>query len=174
MIDNFRWSGVPFYVRTGKRLADKFTRIDVVFKRPIVNIFNHDNNASDSTNELAPNVLTINVEPTEGFELRMNAKCIGQGFATTPIQLDYDHDYEATANSPEAYERLLHDALNGDATNFTHWQEVAYSWKFVDVIQKYWDEHTPDFPNYRPGTMGPAASDELLKRDGNEWVYKDN
>ncbi|AVK60965.1 glucose-6-phosphate dehydrogenase [Lactobacillus sp. CBA3605] len=173
MIDNFRWSGVPFYVRTGKRLADKFTRIDVVFKRPVVNIFNHDDNPDQTPdNGLEPNVLTINVEPTEGFELRMNAKCVGQGFATTPVKLDFDHDSEATANSPEAYERLLHDALNGDATNFTHWQEVAYSWKFVDVIQKYWDEHTPDFPNYQPGTMGPTASDDLLKRDGNDWIYK--
>ncbi|WP_318765592.1 glucose-6-phosphate dehydrogenase [Lactiplantibacillus carotarum] len=174
MIDNFRWSGVPFYVRTGKRLADKFTRIDVVFKRPIVNIFNHDDvrDNDDDATSLAPNVLTINVEPTEGVELRMNAKAIGQGFATSPIQLNYAHDPEATTNSPEAYERLLHDALNGDATNFTHWKEVAYSWKFVDVIQKYWDEHTPDFPNYRPGSMGPAASDDLLRRDGNEWVYK--
>ncbi len=174
MIDNFRWSGVPFYVRTGKRLADKFTRIDVVFKRPIVNIFNHDDvrDNDDDATSLAPNVLTINVEPTEGVELRMNAKAIGQGFATSPIQLNYAHDPEATTNSPEAYERLLHDALNGDATNFTHWKEVAYSWKFVDVIQKYWDEHTPDFPNYRPGSMGPVASDDLLRRDGNEWVYK--
>ena len=174
MIDNFRWSGVPFYVRTGKRLADKFTRIDVVFKRPIVNIFNHDDvRANDDADaHLAPNVLTINVEPTEGVELQMNAKNVGQGFATTPVKLNFAHDSAATANSPEAYERLLHDALNGDATNFTHWKEVAYSWKFVDVIQKYWDEHTPDFPNYRPGSMGPTASDELLAKDGHEWVYK--
>ncbi|RRK10657.1 glucose-6-phosphate dehydrogenase [Lactiplantibacillus garii] len=175
MIDNFRWSGVPFYVRTGKRLADKFTRIDVVFKRPIVNIFNHDDvrENDDAATSLAPNVLTINVEPTEGVELRMNAKALGQGFATTPVKLNFAHDAAATANSPEAYERLLHDALNGDATNFTHWKEVAYSWKFVDVIQKYWDEHTPDFPNYRPGSMGPDASDELLRQDGHEWIYKE-
>ncbi|WP_056952442.1 glucose-6-phosphate dehydrogenase [Lactiplantibacillus pentosus] len=174
MIDNYRWSGVPFYVRTGKRLADKFTRIDVVFKRPVVNIFNHEDvlENDDASTRLDPNILTINVEPTEGFELRMNAKAVGQGFATTPVKLNYSHDAEATAGSPEAYERLLHDALNGDATNFTHWQEVADSWKFVDVIQKYWDEHQPDFPNYRPGTMGPDAADELLHKDGHRWVYR--
>jgi len=173
MIDNYRWSGVPFYIRTGKRLADKFTRIDIVFKRPVINIFNHelpDNQAAD--NGLAPNVLTINVEPTEGFELRMNAKNVGQGFATTPVQLNFDHDATAAANSPEAYERLLHDILNGDATNFTHWQEVAYSWKFIDVIQQYWDDHQPSFPNYKPGTMGPQAAADLLAQDGHRWVYQ--
>jgi len=173
MIDNFRWSGVPFYIRTGIRLADKFTRIDIVFKRPVINIFNHDL-ADDETadNGLAPNILTINVEPTEGFELRMNAKNVGQGFATTPVQLNFDHDATAAANSPEAYERLLHDILNGDATNFTHWQEVAYSWKFIDVIQRYWDEHQPSFPNYKPGTMGPQAAADLLAKDGHRWVYQ--
>lgn len=173
MIDNYRWSGVPFYIRTGKRLADKFTRIDIVFKRPVINIFNHDL-ADDETadNGLAPNILTINVEPTEGFELRMNAKNVGQGFATTPVQLNFDHDATAAANSPEAYERLLHDILNGDATNFTHWQEVAYSWKFIDVIQRYWDEHQPSFPNYKPGTMGPQAAADLLAKDGHRWVYQ--
>ncbi|MFD1421108.1 glucose-6-phosphate dehydrogenase [Lactiplantibacillus songbeiensis] len=173
MIDNYRWSGVPFYIRTGKRLADKFTRIDIVFKRPVINIFNHDL-ADDKTadNGLAPNILTINVEPTEGFELRMNAKNVGQGFATTPVQLNFDHDATAAANSPEAYERLLHDILNGDATNFTHWQEVAYSWKFIDVIQRYWDEHQPSFPNYKPGTMGPQAAADLLAKDGHRWVYQ--
>ncbi|CAM3141904.1 glucose-6-phosphate dehydrogenase [Lactiplantibacillus plajomi] len=174
MIDNYRWSGVPFYVRTGKRLADKFTRIDIVFKRPVLNIFNHDDvrENGDAKTSLESNVLTIKVEPTEGFELRMNAKAIGQGFATNPVNLNFAHDSAATANSPEAYERLIHDALNGDATNFTHWQEVAYSWKFVDTIQKYWDEHTPDFPNYRPGSMGPVVADQLLAKDGHEWVYK--
>lgn len=175
MVDNFRWSGVPFYVRTGKRLADKFTRIDVVFKRPIVNVFNKDDvtRNDDAETSLEPNVLTISVEPTEGFELRMNTKAVGQGFSTTPVKLAYAHDAKATANSPEAYERLIHDALNGDATNFSHWKEVAKSWQFVDVIQKYWDEHPADFPNYKAGTMGPAASDELLRRDGHHWVYKE-
>ncbi|MFB9770361.1 glucose-6-phosphate dehydrogenase [Lactiplantibacillus modestisalitolerans] len=174
MVDNYRWSGVPFYIRTGKRLADKFTRIDIVFKRPIVNIFNHEDvqKNDDENSRLNANVLTINVEPTEGFELRMNAKHVGQGFATTPVKLNFALDSQSVSDSPEAYERLLHDVLNGDATNFTHWDEVAYSWKFVDTIQKYWDEHTPTFPNYQPGSMGPTAADDLLQRDGHEWIYK--
>jgi len=173
LLDNYRWSGVPFYIRTGKRLADKFTRIDVVFKRPIINIFDHDTpGQAPAANSLAPNVLTINVEPTAGFELHMNAKAVGQGFSTTPVQLNFDHDATTATNSPEAYERLLHDILNGDATNFTHWQEVAYSWKFIDTIQQYWDAHQPDFPNYAPATMGPTAADELLARDGHHWFYQ--
>ncbi|ETY73498.1 glucose-6-phosphate dehydrogenase [Lactiplantibacillus fabifermentans] len=169
MIDNERWSGVPFYVRTGKRLKDKFTRIDVVFKQPLTNIFQN----LSAENQLATNVLTINVEPEAGFDLQMTGKQVGQGFATMPVNLHYQHDAQELADSPEAYERLLHDILNGDATNFTHWHQVAASWKFVDVIQKYWDEHQPEFPNYAPGSMGPQAADDLLTRDDRQWVYKD-
>ncbi|MED7624009.1 UNVERIFIED_CONTAM: glucose-6-phosphate dehydrogenase, partial [Lactiplantibacillus plantarum] len=94
MIDNYRWSGVPFYIRTGKRLADKFTRIDVVFKRPGVNIFNHEDVRAndDAATSLDPNILTIKVEPTKGVEHRMNAKAIDQGFGTPPVTLNYFRD----------------------------------------------------------------------------------
>lgn len=171
LFDNYRWSGVPFYVRTGKRLADKFTRIDVVFKKPLIDIFAFPQNRDNS---LAPNVLTIYVEPNSGFSLQLNAKTAGQGFETEPIHLDFQQDVAQKEETPEPYERLLHDTLKGDQTNFASWDEVSYAWKFVDVIQKLWDTESPDFPNYVSGSMGPAASDELLQRDHRAWVYRLN
>lgn len=171
LFDNYRWSGVPFYIRTGKKLADKFTRIDVVFKKPLIDIFAFPQNPNAT---LSANVLTIFVEPQSGFSLRVNAKSTGQGFETEPINLDFYQDADKEKEVPEPYERLLHDALEGNSTNFASWSEVAYAWKFVDAIRKLWDIEEPRFPNYIPGSMGPAASDELLQRDGRAWIYRLN
>lgn len=172
LFDNYRWSGVPFYVRTGKKLADKFTRIDVVFKKPLVDIFANPRQASDQS--LKSNILTIYVEPKSGFALRVNAKSAGQGFETEPVNLEYLQNDSSKKEAPEPYERLFHDALEGNHTNFASWSEIAYAWKFVDVIRKLWDVEEPQFPNYAPGSMGPASSDELLARDGRQWVYRLN
>lgn len=169
LFDNYRWSGVPFYIRTGKKLADKFTRIDVVFKKPLIDIFAFPQQ-SDAT--LSANVLTIYVEPKNGFSLTVNAKSAGQGFETEPVKLDFYQDEKSEKDVPEPYERLMHDAMEGNSTNFASWSEVAYAWKFVDVIRRLWDIEEPHFPNYLPGSMGPKASDELLERDGRSWVYK--
>lgn len=172
LFDNYRWSGVPFYVRTGKKMADKFTRIDVVFKKPLIDIFA--NPRMQSGQSLKSNILTIYVEPEAGFSLRVNAKSAGQGFKTTPVDLKFMQDNSTKEEAPEPYERLLHDALEGNHTNFASWSEIAYAWKFVDVARKLWDIEEPQFPNYVPGSMGPAASDELLARDGRQWVYRLN
>ncbi len=172
LLDNYRWSGVPFYVRTGKKMADKFTRIDVVFKKPLIDIFANPRMQSDQS--LKSNILTIYVEPEAGFSLRVNAKSAGQGFKTTPVDLKFMQDTSTKEEAPEPYERLLHDALEGNHTNFASWSEIAYAWKFVDVARKLWDIEEPQFPNYVPGSMGPAASDELLARDGRQWVYRLN
>ncbi|MGC3604248.1 glucose-6-phosphate dehydrogenase, partial [Enterococcus faecium] len=102
---------------------------------------------------LPPNVLTIYIQPPEGFSLSLNGKEVGQGFETEPIKLDFRNSAEMVENSPEAYEKLLLDALNGDRTNFSHWEEVAHSWHIVDVIGKAWDQTQPDFPNYKAGSM---------------------
>ncbi|HAZ0666001.1 TPA: glucose-6-phosphate dehydrogenase [Enterococcus faecium] len=171
-IDNFRWSGVPFYVRTGKRLTEKGTRINIVFKQVPVNVFKTsvDEPCDDTT--LPPNVLTIYIQPTEGFSLSLNGKEVGQGFETEPIKLEFRNSAEMVENSPEAYEKLLLDALNGDGTNFSHWEEVAQSWHIVDVIRKAWDQTQPDFPNYKAGSMGPKAAFELLEKDGFEWIWQ--
>lgn len=114
------------------------------------------------------------IEPHAGFSLRLNAKTNGQGFQTAPIDLDYFVDAEDSKATPEPYERLLHDAMKGDGTNFSSWQEVSYAWRFVDQIRKVWDLQQPQFPNYTPGSMGPAAADELITRDHRQWVYRLN
>lgn len=172
MIDNFRWSGVPFYIRTGKRLTEKGTRINVIFKQVPVNIFRTSSQDVCSTADSLPtNVLTIYIQPTEGFSLTLNGKKIGQGFDTEPVKLNYRNTSEMTENSPEAYEKLIFDALNGDGTNFSHWDEVAQSWHIVDVIRQAWDKEVIEFPNYSAGTMGPKAAFDLLEQDGRSWVW---
>lgn len=171
LLDNFRWSGVPFYVRTGKRLTEKGTRINIVFKQVPINLFKPEVDQPCETEKLPQNVLTIYIQPTEGFNLTLNGKEIGQGFNTQPVKLDYRNSAETVENSPEAYERLIFDALNGDGTNFTHWDEVAQSWRIVDRIREVWDQSEPEFPNYAAGTMGPQAAFDLLVRDGFQWIW---
>lgn len=170
-IDNFRWSGVPFYIRTGKRLTEKGTRINIVFKQVPVNVFKTSINEPCEQKTLAPNVLTIYIQPTEGFSLSLNGKEVGAGFDMHPVKLDYRNSSEILENTPEAYEKLLLDALNGDGTNFTHWDEVAQSWRIVDVVRQAWDHSTATFPNYAAGTMGPKEADALLEKDGFEWIW---
>lgn len=171
-IDNFRWSGVPFYVRTGKRLTEKGTRINIVFKQVPVNVFKADFTDEGQKTDLPPNVLTIYIQPTEGFSLTLNGKEIGQGFTTSPVKLDYRQSTEMKANSPEAYEKLLLDCLNGDGTNFSHWDEVAQSWHIVDIIRHAWDQTDVEFPNYQAGTMGPKAAFDLLEKDSCTWIWQ--
>ncbi len=170
-IDNFRWSGVPFYVRTGKRLTEKGTRINIVFKQVPINLFKSEVGKTCEQPTLEPNILTIYIQPTEGFSLSLNGKEVGPSFDMLPIQMAYRNSTETMENTPEAYEKLLLDALNGDGTNFTHWHEVAQSWRIVDVIRQTWDENTPEFPNYPAGSMGPDAAFELLKKDGFKWIW---
>ncbi|MGX4685577.1 glucose-6-phosphate dehydrogenase [Vagococcus sp. JNUCC 83] len=168
MIDTFRWADVPFYVRTGKRLTEKGTRINIIFKTTPINIFR----SVDQSETLPENILTIYIQPTEGFSLTLNGKEVGPGFAMDPVKLNYRHSSETLENSPEAYEKLLLDCLKGDATNFTHWDEVAASWKIVDVIKQTWDKkHTP-IPTYPARTMGPKEATELLEKDGRSWVWQ--
>ncbi|GAB3065822.1 glucose-6-phosphate dehydrogenase [Virgibacillus ainsalahensis] len=162
MIDNYRWAGVPFYIRTGKRLAEKATHIVVEFKDIPMNLYNEEQNKN-------PNLLVIRIQPNEGITLFLNAKKSGHGSAAHPIQLSYNNDRVNGINTPEAYEKLLYDCMVGDATNFTHWDEVANSWAFIDSILDVWSKHQPDFPNYNSGSMGPEAADKLLERDGFHW-----
>ena len=158
-----RWSGVPFYVRTGKMLKAKETRVDIVFK-PAKNIFGSDN-------QIQPDVLTIHIEPESGFKFTFNRKQIGHGFKITPAVLSDMESKAEIDKTPQPYERLINDALAGDLSNFAGWSEIGHDWKFVDPIEKHWHANQPDFPNYTPGTMGPKAADELLKRSGRHWIY---
>jgi glucose-6-phosphate 1-dehydrogenase len=164
MIDNFRWAGVPFYIRTGKRMEAKSTKIVVQFKEIPMDLYNKQEGSVN------PNLLVIHIQPEEGITLYFNAKKRGQTLNSTPVKLSYANKGIDGLNTPEAYEKLLYDCLRGDATNFTHWDEVALSWSFVDNISSVWEkEKEKSFPNYESGSMGPKAADELLERDGFFW-----
>ena len=163
LIDNFRWAGVPFYIRTGKRMEKKSTKIVVQFKDMPMNLYYHNGSS------LKPNLLVIHIQPEEGITLHLNMKKSGQIMQTTPVRLNFSNEYIDKMNTPEAYEKLLYDCLRGDATNFTHWDEVALSWKYVDQISEVWNQKTANFPNYTAGSMGPKEADALLAKDGFIW-----
>ncbi len=162
-VDNFRWAGVPFYIRTGKRMAKKTTEIIIQFKtmRDVLYF---------KEKELSPNRLVIKVQPKEGTFLQFNAKKPGTYDMINQVHMDYCQNCQVGMNSPEAYERLLIDVIKGDATLFTRWDEVEYSWKFIDSIINAWKEYEPNFPNYDPGTWGPKESDLLLQKDNRFWI----
>ena len=162
-IDNFRWAGVPFYIRTGKRMKSKCIQVVVEFKEVPMNLYYQTDRLLDS------NLLVINIQPNEGISLHLNAKKSIQGIETKPVQLSYAMSAQDKMNTVDAYENLLFDCLKGDATNFTHWEELKSTWKFVDAIQEHWTMIDPNFPNYKSGTNGPIESDLLLSRDGNHW-----
>lgn len=164
LIDNFRWAGVPIYIRTGKRMEAKSTKIVIQFKDIPMNLY------YQSEQTLNPNLLVIHIQPEEGITLYLNAKKAGQTMDATPIKLNFANKGIDGINTPEAYEKLLFDCLQGDATNFTHWDEVALSWSFVDKISEVWENtKAATFPNYESGTMGPRAAEELLEKDGFFW-----
>lgn len=166
-IDNERWEGVPFYVRTGKSLHSKETIIDVVFKEASSPLF-------CGIDGCPSNRISIHITPREGFCFVINSKAVGNTIALQTSHLEKIFDENFAMSSPEAYERLILDCIEGDMTNFTHWEEVAASWKYVDSIRKTWDsEIAAGFPNYAAGSKGPQAGYDLIERDGRKWVDRD-
>ncbi|QHS23692.1 glucose-6-phosphate dehydrogenase [Virgibacillus sp. MSP4-1] len=164
LIDNFRWAGVPFYIRTGKRMAEKSTKIAIQFKEMPMNLY------YKTDEDVHPNLLVIHIQPEEGISLILNGEKLDLSGQTTPVKLDYAHTSTDKLNTPEAYEKLLNDAIKGDATNFTHWDEVALSWKYVDEIFSAWQQNkATQFPNYEAGSLGPKESEHLLAQDGFHW-----
>ncbi|WP_423799024.1 glucose-6-phosphate dehydrogenase [Neobacillus sp. SAB-20_R2A] len=163
MIDNFRWAGVPFYIRTGKRMTAKTTKIVVQFKDIPMNLY------YQTEKMLNPNLLVIHIQPEEGITLHLNAKKAGGHLDAQEVKLSFANTGIHAMNTPEGYEKLLYDCMRGDATNFTHWDEVAYSWAFVDKISKVWESEKAAYPNYESGSMGPKEADELLEKDGFFW-----
>jgi glucose-6-phosphate 1-dehydrogenase len=162
-IDNRRWAGVPFYLRTGKRLPTRMTEIAVMFQRAPHLPFD----ATD-TLELGQNALVIRVQPDEGVTLRFGSKVPGSAMEVRDVNMDFAYGESFTESSPDAYERLLLDVLIGDPPLFPRQEEVELSWKILDPIEDYWAEH--DKPEQYPaGTRGPAAADALLARDGRAW-----
>ena len=162
-IDTRRWAGVPFYLRTGKRLGKRVTEIAVVFKKAPHLPFE-----STATEELGKNALVIRVQPDEGVTLRFGAKVPGTQMEVRDVTMDFGYGHAFTEASPEAYERLILDVLLGDPPLFPQNTEVELSWEILDPIIEYWAKRgKPD--EYRAGTWGPHSADEMMARDGRVW-----
>jgi glucose-6-phosphate 1-dehydrogenase len=163
-VDNWRWAGVPFFVRVGKRLPKGATEIALHFKSVPPVLFRQTEQVIDD------NVLVIRIQPDEGIALRMSAKLPGSSLRIEPVKMDFHYGTSFGKATPEAYERLLLDAMAGDATLFARRDEVEEAWKFVDAIRAAWDsgEGGP-VATYDSGSWGPAEADELVKRHGASW-----
>jgi glucose-6-phosphate 1-dehydrogenase len=164
-VDNWRWADTPIYVRTGKRLARRETTIAIQFKRAP-----HPPFEDSATQELKPNLLLVHVQPDEGVSLAIGAKVPGQGMGIRTVHMDFMYGGAFRMELPDAYERLILDAMLGDQTLFTRSDEVEEQWAIVDAIVAGWARDRPAFPNYAAGTWGPVATDELIERDGREWL----
>ncbi|PYD00985.1 glucose-6-phosphate dehydrogenase [Microbacterium esteraromaticum] len=157
-----RWAGVPFYLRTGKRLGRRVTEIAVVFKRAPHHLMGR-------ASELGQNALVIRVQPNEGVTIRFGSKVPGAGTQVRDVTMDFGYGHAFTEASPEAYERLILDVLLGDPPLFPRHEEVELSWKILDPIEQYWASLDSQPEQYAPGSWGPASADELLARDGRVW-----
>jgi len=165
LIDNWRWADVPFYLRTGKRLAARDTEISITFKRAPFMLFR-----DTPVDQLTSNRLVLHIQPDEGVSLRFGAKVPGPILKLGAVDMEFDYeDYFGNVSST-GYERLLHDCMMGDATLFQRADQVEAGWAVVAPIQKAWAETPPpDFPNYEAGSWGPKEADQLLERDGQKW-----
>jgi glucose-6-phosphate 1-dehydrogenase len=166
-IDNWRWAGVPFYLRAGKRLAKRATEITIQFKQPPQLLFK---GQSGSCKELQPNLITMRIQPDEGISLRFGAKVPSPNMEICPVIMDFNYAEAFGKSSANGYERLLLDAMLGDATLFAHRDGVEATWTLLTPILEQWAAGKPKgFPNYASGTWGPESGDELLARDGRAW-----
>jgi glucose-6-phosphate 1-dehydrogenase len=162
-IDTRRWAGVPFYLRTGKRLPSRMTEIALMFQRAPHLPF-----SKTDTEELGQNALVIRVQPDEGITVRFGSKVPGSAMEVRDVNMDFAYGESFTESSPEAYERLLLDVLIGDPPLFPRHREVELSWKILDPIEDFWATHAKP-EQYPAGTPGPAGSDALIARDGRAW-----
>ena len=164
-IDSWRWAGVPFYIRTGKRLAKKVTEVDIVFKQPPYQIFKQ-----VGIDNLQPNVLGIKIQPEEGISLCIGSKRPGQSYEINPVSMEFNYATSFGVPSPEAYERLLLDAILGDTTLFAREDEVDLSWGLIDPLLEAWKNNS-DIPmtQYEAGSWGPHEADILLSRGKRSW-----
>ena len=164
-IDNARWAGVPFYMRSGKRLARRVSEIAVQFKQPVTGLF-----AGDSRYDIAPNRLVIQIQPDEGVTLVMNSKVPGLEPRTQPVRLSFRYATTFGSNTPEAYERLILDAIVGDRTLFIRGDETEASWRLFTPLLKSWEQlGKTGVETYAAGSWGPAGADDLLSAQGHSW-----
>ena len=163
-VDNWRWAGVPFYIRAGKRLPKRITEIRIQFKRPPHLTFGR-----DAMKEVDPNAITLRIQPEEGISLKFGAKVPSAGLRIRSVTMDFQYVTSFLVEAPEAYERLLLDCMIGDPTLFTRADEVEAAWTLVDPIESAWRDGRPRLQTYAAGSWGPDAAAELLKADGREW-----
>jgi glucose-6-phosphate 1-dehydrogenase len=164
-IDTWRWSGVPFYLRHGKRLPKRLTEIAIQFRSPPMAMFRGAEQVPDE-----PNMLVLRVQPDEGISLSFDAKVPGMRMRLGQVKMDFRYGSSFGGEAPEAYERLLLDAMLGDSTLFIRSDDVEYSWRLIDPLLAEWQRTpAPEFPNYDAGTWGPAEADRLFQGTNHTW-----
>jgi glucose-6-phosphate 1-dehydrogenase len=166
-VENWRWAGVPFYIRTGKRMPRRVTDIAISFNTAPFSLFGADGQAGLMAT--TPNLLVLRIQPEEGISLRFLSKQPGGGMKLRPVSMDFNYGSSFGARLPSAYETLLLDVMTGDATLYTRQDMVEASWAVVQPVLNAWAGRSFDFPNYAAGTWGPAAADEMLARRGHAW-----
>jgi len=166
VVDNWRWQGVPFYLRTGKRMARRVTEIAIHFKRPPVLLFKD----AMASGGLQPNVLVLRVQPDEGFSLTIESKVPGHDVALQPVAMDYSYGTTLNELPFSAYETVLVDAMEGDMTLFTRGDQAEEAWRIVAPVLEAWAQRPQrDISIYEAGSWGPEAADALMARDGHSW-----
>ncbi|MEN8261408.1 MAG: glucose-6-phosphate dehydrogenase, partial [Pseudomonadota bacterium] len=164
-IDNWRWAGVPFYIRTGKRMPKRASEIAVIFKSVPPIMFN-----ADRDHPLEPNVLALSIQPNEGLSLRIATKLPGAKVRIYPVKMDFRYGSTFGEQSPEAYERLLLDVMAGDATLFMRRDAVEASWNWIENILEGWQSSRARWlPEYGAGTWGPLEAERLIETDNRKW-----
>jgi glucose-6-phosphate 1-dehydrogenase len=163
-VDNWRWAGVPFYLRTGKRLPKRVTEVALQFQRPP-----HLPIAAGQASELDPDALVLRIQPDEGITLRFGAKVPGHSFRVRTASMQFSYGESFPEESPEAYERLLLDSLVGDPTLFIRSDEVRQCWRIIDPVIQHWAADGKRIPTYEAGSWGPDEADRLIERDGRVW-----
>ena len=161
-VDNWRWSGVPFYLRSGKRLARSKAEVAIRFKRAPYMVFQGE--------KATPNSLVLNIQPDEGISLCFGAKSPGSQMHIQPVTMDFQYRQAFGAGSREAYATLINDCIRGDATLFDRADSVEAAWALIDPILEAWkNSPPPSFPNYAAGSGGPKEADELVVTEGQRW-----
>ncbi len=164
-IDSWRWEGVPFYLRSGKRMAKRVTEIAIQFKRPPMLLFK-----ACAVEEVSPNVLVLRIQPDEGISLTFEVKPPGPNICISPLSLNFNYEQAFGNSPPDSYETLLEDCIEGDSTLFTRHDWVELAWALMDPIIQVWTLSKPkNFPNYDAGSWGPRDADEFMQRDGRRW-----
>jgi glucose-6-phosphate 1-dehydrogenase len=164
-LDSWRWAGVPFYLRSGKRLPKRSTEIAIQFKQIPLSLLGRNTGGA-----IEPNLLVLNIQPDEGISLRFNSKLPGAMIQVRPVNMDFRYGTSFGVPAPEAYERLILDCMLGEAALFTRDDEVEAAWTFVNRLLEGWDRlQTAELPTYVAGTWGPREAHDFIEADGRRW-----